>query len=304
MFLRGVPRSADQLQPTDRGDLPPFLTGRCRGWIEPCNPPDITLDSKNMVRHRKAKRYRLGLKGVYHRAGESVGAQVIVRDISTHGCELEHTHGSRKGENCELYFDWQGAQVGLEAQLVWKDARGHAGLKFLRIDKESQRRLNDLCATLSRQPPPANPHKETHSFHHPADHPNEPGVAAPAIPLAAPPPQPVRREAEQPRRCFPRYMSELKGNLSSPSTEATTSVTVDSLSISGASLHGSPLPGTGQTCELQAEWEGNPFVVRCEVVWKTNGQAGVRFHSVDEQTVKALRRTCANLRLQPPGRIP
>jgi PilZ domain len=257
-----------------------------------------------MVKHRKAKRYRLGLKGVFHHAGESVGAHVIVRDISTHGCELERTPGSRNGENCELYFDWQGAQVGVEAQVVWKDARGHSGLKFLRIDKESQRRLNDLCSTLSRQPPPDRPHKEAHATHHQADRTHGPKVAPRTTPPAAPLPQPARREAEQPRRQVPRYMSELKGYLSNPATDAATSVTVVSLSISGASLQGSPLPDTGQTCELQTEWDGNPFVVRCDVVWKTNDQAGVRFQSVDEETGKVLRRTCANLRLQPLGRIP
>jgi len=257
-----------------------------------------------VIKHRKAKRYRLGLKGVLHHAGESVGTHVIVRDISTHGCELERTHGSRNGENCELYFDWQGAQVGLEAQVVWKDARGHSGLKFLRIDKESQRRLNDLCSTLSRQPPPAHSHKEAHTTHHEADQAHGPKAAPRTTPLAAPLPQPARRQAEQPRRQFPRYMSELQGYLSTPATDTATSVTVDSLSISGASLQGSALPDTGQTCELQTEWEGNPIVVRCEVVWKTNDQAGVRFHSVDEETGKVIRRICANLRLQPLGRLP
>lgn len=269
-----------------------------------CIPPDMTLDSRIMVKHRKAKRYQLGLKGVFHHARDSGGANVIIRDISTHGCELEHAHGSNNGEVCELYFDWQGAQVGLEAQVVWKNAKGHAGLKFLRIDKPSQRRLNDLCATLSRQPLPAPPHKEAHAAHHQGAPIEGPGVARHTTSPAAPHPQPVRRESERSRRVVPRYMSDLRGYLSNSATEATTRVTVISLSISGASLQGSPLPDTGQACDLQTEWEGNPFILRCEVVWKTKEQAGVRFLSVDDEAGKLLRRTCANLRLEPPGRSP
>ncbi|HEV2349752.1 MAG TPA: PilZ domain-containing protein [Terriglobia bacterium] len=254
-----------------------------------------------MVKHRKAKRYRLGLKGVFHHARESGGANVVVRDISTHGCELEHAQGSINGEKCELYFDWQGAQVGLEAQVVWKDAKGRAGLKFLRVDKESQRRVNELCDTLSRQAPSAPPQKEAHAAHHLADPTQGPRVARPTTSLQAPQPLPVHRESDRSRRLVPRYVSELRGCLLNPATDATTHVTVVSLSILGASLQGSPLPDNGQTCELQTEWEGNPFVLRCDVVWKTQEQAGVRFRSVDEETGKLLRRTCTNLRLQPPG---
>jgi PilZ domain len=270
--------------------------------MESCIPPDMTLDSRIMVKHRKAPRYQLGLKGSFHRTGDTVGAHVTVLDISTQGCELEHAQGSRDGEICELYFDWEGAHIGVEAQVVWKNAKGHAGLKFLRIDKVSHRRLNGLCAALSTRP--QLPRREAHATHHQADPTHSPRVAHPTTSLAAPVPQPGHRKSDERRRVFPRYVSELRGYLSNLATSATTSVIVDSLSISGASLHGSHLPDPGQACELQTEWDGNPFVLRCNVVWKTEARAGVRFSSVDEEAAKLLRRTCANLRLQPPGLPP
>jgi PilZ domain-containing protein len=285
-----------------------FAGGEKRqAWIMPklkresCIPPEVTLDSLIMVKHRKAPRYRFGLKGVFHHAGQAVGANVTVRDISTHGCELEHAEGSSNGENCELYFDWQGAHIGVVAQVVWKNAKGHAGLKFLRVDKESQARLNELCSQLSRQPHWAPHHKETQAAHPPADSTYGPKAARSTTPPEAAYPRPVQEPSERSRRLVPRYVSELRGYLLSPATEATTSVTVVSLSVSGASLQGSPLPDTGQTCELATEWDGRQLVLRCNVVWKTKEQAGVRFSSVDEETGKLLRRTCANLRLQPPG---
>lgn len=255
-----------------------------------------------MVKHRKAPRYRFGLKGAFHHAGQAVGANVMVRDISTHGCELEHAEGSSNGENCELYFDWQGAHIGVVAQVAWKNAKGHAGLRFLRVDQESQARLNALCAQLSRQPHLAPHHKEAPATR-PAEPAHESKAARSAPPLAAPRSAPVNQESERSRRLVPRYVSELRGYLSNPTTGATINVTLVSLSISGASLHGSPLPDAGQTCELQTEWDGRQMMILCNVVWKTKEQAGVRFSPLDEETGKLLRRTCANLRLEPPGHI-
>lgn len=226
---------------------------------------------------------------------------MTVRDISIHGCELEHAEGSSNGENCELYFDWQGDHIGVVAQVVWKNAKGHAGLRFLQVDKDSQSRLNELCATLSKQPSLAPHHREAHAAHHPAGSTHGPGVARATTAAAAPQSPRSQPASERSRRLFPRYVSELRGHLSNPGTAATTRVTVVSLSISGASLQGSPLPDTGQSCDLQTEWEGRELVLPCNVVWKTKEHAGVRFSSVDEETGKLLRRTLANLRLEPPG---
>jgi hypothetical protein len=271
------------------------------GRVESCISAGILLDSFLVVKHRKATRYRLGLKGVFHHAGESVGANVTIRDISTHGCELEHAQGSSRAENCELYFDWQGAHVGLEAEVVWKDPRGHAGLRFLRVDKHSQRLLNELCSSLSRQPPPRPQQKEAHAPQLTADPTHGLGVARAQTPVATPPSQRPQPASERSRRLVPRYVSELRGHLSVPGTDATIGVTVVSLSVSGASLQGSPLPNVGQACELQTDWNGRPILLPCKVVWKTKDEAGLSFATVEEETGKLLRRTLANLRLQPPG---
>ena len=272
--------------------------------LESCFSQDMTLDSRLMRKRRKTTRYLFGLTGILYPAGEKVGANVMVRDISPQGCELEHAEGPSIGGNCELYFDWRGTHVGLEAAVVWKDAEGRAGLKFLRVDKDTQKRLNELCAALGTQPPLAPQQKEADAAR-PVPNPTQgPRAARPTTPPEATPSLPLKPASELRRRLVPRYHSGLRGHLSNPATGATTSVTLDILSVSGARLAGSALPDAGQTCELQTEWGGKQLVLRGSVVWKTKERAGVKFSSVDEETRNLLRRTCANLRLQPPGPLP
>jgi hypothetical protein len=102
----------------------------------------------------------------------------------------------------------------------------------------------------------------------------------------------------------PRYVSELRGDLTNPATGATTGVTVVSLSVSGARLEGSALPDTGQSCELKTEYDGKHLVMQGDVVWRTPDGAGFKFSFIDAEMEKLLRRTCASLRLQPPGIVP
>lgn len=103
------------------------------------------------------------------------------------------------------------------------------------------------------------------------------------------------------RRLVPRYLCELSGHLLNPDTGATIRVTLTILSVSGTCLQGSALPDTGQTCEVQSEWDGQQLDLSGCVVWKTKELAGVKFSSVDQEMEKLLRRICRNLRLQPAG---
>jgi hypothetical protein len=230
--------------------------------------------------------------------------QVVVRDISTQGCQLEHAEDVGIGKRCELYFDWQGTYVGVEAQAVWKDAQGRAGLKFLRVDKDSQRRLKELCTALGTQPPLAAQRKEADAVRSVPDLAEERRAAPSTTPPGAAPRRPPGPASQPKHRSLPRYVSDLRGHLLNPATGATASVTLVDLSVSGARLEGSELPDAGQTCELQTEWEGKRLVIRGEVVWKGKGQMGLKFSSLDEETEKLVRRICANSWLVPPATVP
>jgi hypothetical protein len=257
-----------------------------------------------MREHRKIPRYEFGVTATLHRAGGRVGANVIIRDISTLGCEIEYAQGPNIGENCELYFDWQGTRLGLEARVAWKDADGRMGLQFRSVDKDSQRRLREIYAALHTRPPLAPRLNQGDAVHSVPDSAQAQRTARSPAPLEAASPPPLRLASERRRRLLPRYASELRGRLSNLATGATTNVTLVDISVSGGHLEGPGLPDVGQTCELDTEWEGMRLVLRGHVVWKAKEHVGVRFSSLDEETEKLLRRICANLRLLPPTPMP
>jgi hypothetical protein len=233
-----------------------------------------------------------------------VGTNVVVREISTRGCALEHVEGLSVGKRCELYVDWQGAQLGFQVQVMWKDAQGRMGLKFLSVDRDTQKRLNELCATLGTQPLSAPPPKEAEAGRPLPESTTTAPPAPPAGPLAAAPSPPPRPARKWERRRVPRYISELRTRLSNLDTGATSSVTLVSLSVLGGCLEGPQLPEAGQKCELDSEWEGKCLLVQGDVVWKGRGQAGLKFVSLDEAAEKLLREICASLRLQPMAPMP
>ena len=105
-----------------------------------------------MREHRKTPRYPLGITGRLHSARESTGQEVVIQQISTQGCALESAEGPNAAKRCELYFEWQDVLIGMEAQVVWKDAQGRMGLKFLSVDKDTQQRLSALCTSLRNLP--------------------------------------------------------------------------------------------------------------------------------------------------------
>ncbi len=252
-----------------------------------------------MPERRKVPRYPLGVPGSLHRAGERVGSTVTVRMISPVGCELERAHGLGVGKKCELYFDWQGVQIGLQAQVAWADAQGRMGLKFRSVDKDTQKRLEELCAALRTQPPlsplPGEPARR--AVPRQALAPYGAGQAG----ASAMPPKPAQ---ERERRRVPRYVSELPAHLSSLATGASSEVALVTLSVLGGCVAGAGLPGAGQKCELNTEWQGRPLVIQGEVVWRTKDRAGVRFASLDADSEKLLRGLCADLRLQPLAPLP
>ncbi len=255
-----------------------------------------------MRQSRKAPRYALLATGTLHPAGERVGTNVRVRDISTLGCGLDHALDPGIGKNCELYLDLRGALLGLAARVVWKDAQGRMGLQFFALDEDSQRRLNELCASLRAQA--ASGPKEVDTPRAAPSSPQGGGAAhstRPGRTVPAPRPEPV---SQRRYRQLPRYVCELPAQLFTPATEVPATVTLLDLSISGCRVEGSKVPDKGQTCELQTEWEGRGLVLRGEVVWKGKEEAGIAFSSLDGDTMKQLRRICANARLVPPAPLP
>lgn len=253
--------------------------------------------------HRKASRYQLGITGMLQSTAGGVGTSVVVRLISTLGCAIEGAGGLSVGKKCELYIDWQGVQIGVAGKVVSKDAEGRMGLKFLSVDKETRKRLSDLCDALRVQAlAPSRPEVVTTGRLIP-DSETEPQLVSPEQP-PFPAPSPPARPARE-RRKVPRYISELPARLLDPATGAGSNVTLVTLSILGGCLEGPELPEAGQQCEVDAEWQGKPLRMPGHIVWRSEGkQVGVKFATLDEETERLLRQVCANLRLQPLAPLP
>jgi hypothetical protein len=248
-----------------------------------------------MRERRTAPRYPLGIPGMLHPSGEMVGTKVTVRVISIQGCTLEGVAALDFGRKCELYISWRGAEIGVEGQVVSKDATGKVGLKFLTVDKDIRRRLNDLCDTLRMESLSSPLERET-------DKALADSVSAPqARPVATPrTTTQLTAAGGRERRKVPRYVSELHARLSDPATGASSRVRLITLSVLGGCLEGSELPPTGQKYEVNTEWEGKPLRLLAEIVWNRKGaQVGLRFAPLDAETENLLRRVCSNLRIQP-----
>ena len=248
-----------------------------------------------MRERRTAPRYPLGIPGRLHPSGEMVGTKVTVRVISVQGCTLEGVEGLDFGRKCELYISWRGAEIGVEAQVVSKDATGKVGLKFLTVDKDIRRHLNDLCDAL-----------RTESLSSPLERETDKSLAdsvtaqQPARVAATPATSSSSPAGGRERRRVPRYVSELRARLSDPATGASSRVRLITLSVLGGCLEGSELPSVGQKYEVSTEWEGKPLRLLAEIVWNRKGaEVGLRFAPLDTETENLLRRVCSNLRIQP-----
>ncbi len=246
-----------------------------------------------MRERRRVPRYMFGVTGRLSPAGGGPSSNVTVRIISTEGCAIEGETDLRPGQKCEFYLDWRGVEIGVTAEVAWKTKDGRMGLKFRSVDRDTQRRLSDLCTTLRLQGPTGSAPKDSDT---------SPGLRRSE---SAPPPPPRKPAAAPPRRQVPRYASEMKAHLNTPAAASPSNVTIVILSVSGCCLEGENLPAPGTKCELSADWEGKQIRLQGEVVWKANqNQAGVKFLTLREDTVNTIRNICATLRLMPMGRLP
>ncbi len=270
--------------------------------------PGLAPPTPKMRERRKVPRYQFGMTGMLHPPAGGVGRKVVVRVISTQGCAIEGADSSGIGKKCELYIEWRGAQMGVEGQVVSKDAQGRIGLKFLSVDKDIQKRLSDLCDTLRAQslstPLAGEVDRDRSHLDSATARQSRPAGRAATPPSAAlsPPPRPARAHE---RRRVPRYVSELRARISDPATGASSDVTLVTLSVLGGCFEGPGLPATGQKCEVNTEWEGKPLRMQGDVVWNSKEwRVGVKFAPLDEGAEKLLRQICANLRLQPMAPLP
>jgi hypothetical protein len=101
---------------------------------------------------RRVPRYFAELTAVvtHHETGASEEVQVEV--LSVQGCCVRGTNVPSEGKKCRLAVRWETEEIRAEAQVVWKDAQGLAGLRFTSADPATLAALRALCASLRLQP--------------------------------------------------------------------------------------------------------------------------------------------------------
>ncbi len=101
-----------------------------------------------MEERRKLPRYIFGSSGKLSSSATTVASIVSVLILSAEGALVECPAPLAVGEICTLSIDWEGSSITVRAEVRSREKAGNAGLMFLGVDEESQKRLKQICAAL------------------------------------------------------------------------------------------------------------------------------------------------------------
>lgn len=83
-------------------------------------------------------------------SGEAL--KINLDTLSVQGCRGECREAPAKGHKCEVRLHWEGKQFQTEAEIMWKNAKGQVGLKFMEMDEPHLKMLRNLLSELQVQP--------------------------------------------------------------------------------------------------------------------------------------------------------
>jgi len=103
-------------------------------------------------KHRRVARYSAHLKANLSLPAEGTTKEVIIEDLATLGCLLEHAPWLEVRQQCELSLDLEGRKFQTPAVVIWKNEQGQAGLEFSSHDPDNQTVLREILAELRVKP--------------------------------------------------------------------------------------------------------------------------------------------------------
>jgi len=109
-----------------------------------------------MEDRRKLPRYIFGSSGQLSSSAASPASDVAVLVLSAEGALVECRAPLEVGEVCTLNINWQDSTITVKAEVRSREKAGNAGLMFLGVDEESEKRLKQICSGLpmdTRRPP-------------------------------------------------------------------------------------------------------------------------------------------------------
>jgi hypothetical protein len=105
-----------------------------------------------MHNRRRVSRYLFGVAAKLSEPENPEGLEVRVVNISGEGCCVETSGTLQVGERRVLIIGWRATEVRAEVAVVWRDAQGRAGLRFLSVRPQDEATLLELCSTLEILP--------------------------------------------------------------------------------------------------------------------------------------------------------
>ncbi len=99
-------------------------------------------------------RYLFGGPGQLSRGPKQPVSTITIPKINMSGCSARGLELPRIGQKFELSFQWRGQEFRCEVEIVSKEPKGEAGLKFLFMNERRVEVLRKLCRTLRLEPIP------------------------------------------------------------------------------------------------------------------------------------------------------
>ena len=97
-------------------------------------------------------RYVSELRASVSNPATGKSSNVALITLSVLGGCLEGAGLPAPGQNCEIVADWDGRELRLPGQIIWKFKDKRAGIKFDHLEPETERMLRQVCANLRLQP--------------------------------------------------------------------------------------------------------------------------------------------------------
>ena len=112
-----------------------------------------------MAERRQVPRYYFTGEAELAFPSDGHTVKIALNTLSVQGCRGECKASPARGQKCELRLHWEGKEFQAEAEVMWKNAAGEIGLRFMAMDDLHLRMLRNLCSELQVQPLTVVPHE-------------------------------------------------------------------------------------------------------------------------------------------------
>jgi len=123
----------------------------------PARPSGVAPKPPSKSERRKVPRYVSELEVHLSSPAKGASSDVTLITLSVLGGCLKGSALPEAGQPCELTTEWEGRQLKLQGNVVWKSKEDQVGITFELTDKDAEKLLRQICSNLRIQPMAALP---------------------------------------------------------------------------------------------------------------------------------------------------